>query len=563
MKEDAERNIDFIRTIIQEDKARLGENFRLHTRFPPEPNGYLHLGHAKAICLNFALAAEFGGKCNLRFDDTNPEKEKTDYVKAIIADIDWLGFDPAKICYASDYFEQFYLWAVELIETGKAYIDEQSPDQIREQRGTPTSKGTDSPFRNRAPQESLALFQQMKDGAFEDGAMVLRARIDMQHANINMRDPVLYRIRKVEHHRQGNTWNIYPLYDFAHGYEDAIEGITHSICTLEFENHRPLYDWLLANVSIPHVPQQIEFAKLNLTYTMMSKRNLLQLVERNIVDGWNDPRMPTISGVKRRGYTPTAIKQFCQDIGLTKVESLVDLEFLNFVLREELNPTASRIMAISDPIKLIITNYDEAKSEIFTAENHPDNPAQGTREIPFSRELYIDRSDFMLEPPKGYFRLTIGKEVRLKYAYYITADEVIFDDDNNIIAVHCHYDPESRGGGTPDGRKVKGTIQWVDAKQGLDCQINDYNHLFTLEDMRQIPDGKDYSDYLNPDSLIQWNGAKIEPNITSLLDKERFQFMRMGYYFHDTDAAAQSSAKNKLVFNRIVSLKDSWNKKKK
>ena len=544
----------FIEQIIIDD-LKSGAVKEVHTRFPPEPNGYLHIGHAKSICLNFGLAEQFGGKCNLRFDDTNPAKEETEYVESIMRDVQWLGFRWHALCFASDYFQQFYEWALELIHSGKAYVDHQTPDQIRETRGTLTAPGVESPYRNRSVEENLALFQQMKDGVLEDGTCVLRAKIDMNHPNINMRDPVLYRILHRHHFRSGDAWCIYPMYDFAHGYEDAIEGVTHSICTLEFEDHRPLYEWFLENVSVPCTPRQFEFARLNLTYTVMSKRLLLELVNRKIVSGWDDPRMPTISGIRRRGYTPSALRRFCAEIGVSKSNSMVDIEFLQFIIREELNATALRAMAVLDPLKVVIENYPEGRVEMLDAENNPEEPNAGTRAIPFSREIYIERDDFMENPPKKFFRLSPGSEVRLKHAYFVTCKEVVRNEAGEIVELRCQYDPLSRGGEAPDGRRVKGTLHWVSVPHAVKAQVRLYENLFTLRDMSEMEEGKSYNDYLNPASLTVLENCFVEPSLAEAKPLDRFQFLRQGYFCADADSTPE-----RPVFNRTVALKDSWAK---
>lgn len=544
----------FIEQIIMDD-LKNGVVKEVHTRFPPEPNGYLHIGHAKSICLNFGLAEQFGGKCNLRFDDTNPAKEETEYVESIMRDVQWLGFRWHALRFASDYFQQFYEWALELIHAGKAYVDHQTPDEIRETRGTLTAPGVESPYRNRSVEENLALFQQMKDGVLEDGTCVLRAKIDMNHPNINMRDPVLYRILHRHHFRTGDAWCIYPMYDFAHGYEDAIEGVTHSICTLEFEDHRPLYEWFLDNVSVPCTPRQFEFARLNLTYTVMSKRLLLELVNRKIVSGWDDPRMPTISGIRRRGYTPSALRRFCAEIGVSKSNSMVDIEFLQFIIREELNATSLRAMAVLDPLKVVVENYPEGQVEMLDAENNPEDPNAGTRQIPFSRELYIEREDFMENPPKKFFRLSPGSEVRLKHAYFITCKEVVRNDDGEIVELRCEYDPLTRGGEAPDGRRVKGTLHWVSVPHAVKAQVRLYENLFTLRDMSEMEEGKSYNDYLNPESLTVLENCFVEPALAAAKPLDRFQFLRQGYFCADAD-----STPDRPVFNRTVALKDSWAK---
>jgi len=549
-----EKGANFLEQIIIDD-LKSGRVKTVATRFPPEPNGYLHIGHAKSICLNFGLAEKFGGTCNLRFDDTNPEKEEPEYEKAIIQDVEWLGFKWRRLCYASNYFQQFYEWALELIQAGKAYVDHQSADEIRETRGTLTEPGIESPYRNRSIEENLFLFEKMKNGEFEEGECVLRAKIDMSHPNLNMRDPVMYRILKKPHYHAGDSWCIYPLYDFAHGYEDAIEGITHSICTLEFENHRPLYDWFLDNVNIPCRPHQYEFARLNLSYTVMSKRFLLELVNQGIVSGWDDPRMPTISGLRRRGFTPSSIRHFCNEIGVSRVESLVSIEFLHHIIREELNQTAPRVMAVLRPLKVVIDNYPEGKIEELTADNNPEDPGYGTRTILFSRNLFIEEDDFMENPPKKFFRLAPGQEVRLKHAYIITCREVVKDSAGKVIELHCTYDPKTRSGSDQSGHKVKGTLHWVAEEAAMKATVRLYDHLFTLKDLSLMEEGKSYTDYLNPDSLIVLNDSLIEPVLAEAKPLDRFQFLRQGYFCADLD-----HTREKPVFNRIVSLKDTWAK---
>jgi len=549
-----EKGANFLEQIIIDD-LKSGRVKTVATRFPPEPNGYLHIGHAKSICLNFGLAEKFGGTCNLRFDDTNPEKEEPEYEKAIIQDVEWLGFKWRRLCYASNYFQQFYEWALELIQAGKAYVDHQSADEIRETRGTLTEPGIESPYRNRSIEENLFLFEKMKNGEFEEGECVLRAKIDMSHPNLNMRDPVMYRILKKPHYHAGDSWCIYPLYDFAHGYEDAIEGITHSICTLEFENHRPLYDWFLDNVNIPCRPHQYEFARLNLSYTVMSKRFLLELVNQGIVSGWDDPRMPTISGLRRRGFTPSSIRHFCNEIGVSRVESLVSIEFLHHIIREELNQTAPRVMAVLRPLKVVIDNYPEGKIEELTADNNPEDPGYGTRTILFSRNLFIEEDDFMENPPKKFFRLAPGQEVRLKHAYIITCREVVKDSAGKVIELHCTYDPKTRSGSDQSGHKVKGTLHWVAEEAAMKATVRLYDHLFTLKDLSLMEEGKSYTDYLNPDSLIVLNDSLIEPVLAEAKPIDRFQFLRQGYFCADLD-----HTREKPVFNRIVSLKDTWAK---
>lgn len=548
--------LDFIRTIIEEDIKVNKNDGRVHTRFPPEPNGYLHIGHAKSICLNFGLAREYKGLCNLRFDDTNPTKEDVEYVDSIKEDIQWLGFDwKDREYYASDYFETLYGYAIQLIKAGKAYVDDLSADEIREFRGTLTEPGKESPFRNRSIEENLDLFERMRAGEFPDGARTLRAKIDMASGNLNMRDPVMYRILRASHHRTGNDWCIYATYDWAHGQSDSIEGITHSICTLEFEDHRPLYNWFIEQLGI-FPSRQIEFARLNLSYTVISKRKLLQLVEEGQVSGWDDPRMPTISGMRRRGYTPEAIRDFCDRIGVAKRESTVDIALLEHCLREDLNRRAQRVMAVLRPIRLVIDNYPEDKVEMLEAVNNPEDESMGTRKVPFSRILYIEREDFREDPPKKYFRLAPGREVRLKHAYYVTCKNVIEDDNTGeIVEVHCTYDPETRGGWAKDGRRVKGTLHWVSADHAIDVEVRLYDHLFTLEDSSNVTEGTDFKDYLNPRSLETLTDCKMEPSLKEAAPGDRFQFLRQGYFCADTD-----STKEKLVFNRTVSLRDTWAK---
>jgi glutaminyl-tRNA synthetase len=541
---------DFIRDIVNEDIRTNKYGGRVHTRFPPEPNGYLHIGHAKSICLNFGIAAGYHGLCNLRFDDTNPAKEEDEYVRSIIEDIRWLGFDwQDRLFYASDYFERMYDYAVQLIRDGRAYVDDLSADDIREYRGTLTKPGRDSPYRNRTVEENLELFRQMRDGAFPDGARVLRARIDMASPNLNMRDPVMYRILHAEHHRTGNTWCLYPMYDWAHGLEDSIEGITHSICTLEFEDHRPLYDWFLGQLGIYH-PQQIEFARLNLTYTVMSKRKLLELVVQGHVDGWDDPRLPTVSGLRRRGYTPESIRDFCDRIGVAKTDSTIDIALLEHCIREDLNKAAPRVMAVLNPLRVIIDNYPEGKTEDVEAINNPEDPTAGTRQVPFSRTLYIERDDFREDPPPKFFRLAPGREVRLRYAYVITCVGVARDGrTGEVTELHCTYDPATRGGNTPDGRRVKGTIHWVSAEHALQAEVRLYDRLFTVED----PGGGDFKAALNPNSAQVMMGF-LEPGLAGAAPGSRFQFERLGYFCVDS----KDSSAGRLVFNRTVALRDSW-----
>jgi len=554
MESDDRKKYNFVERIVHDD-IEAGRIQQSYTRFPPEPNGYLHIGHGKSVCLNFGIAETFNGKCNLRFDDTNPEKEEEEYMEAIKEDIKWLGFEWTKLCYASDYFDTLYNWAIDLVKTGKAYVDHQTAEEIRLNRGTLKAPGKESEYRNRSVDENLELFENMKNGKFEEGECVLRAKIDMASPNINMRDPILYRIIKKPHYRTGDKWCIYPMYDFAHGYEDAIEGITHSVCTLEFEDHRPLYDWFLDNVDVPSRPHQYEFARLNLSYTVMSKRLLHEIVSSGIVSGWDDPRMPTLCGLRRRGFTPLSIRKFCSDIGLSKANSLVDYEFLEAGLRDELNSNAPRGMAVLRPLKVVITNYPEDKVEMIEAEVNPENPEAGKRTIPFSKVVYIESTDFMENPPKKYFRLYPGNEVRLKYAYYITCEEVIKDENGNITELRCKYDPESRGGGTPDGRRVRGTIQWVSAEHAVKSEIRLYDKLFTLKNMSDMEEGKTYEDYLNPDSLVVLEDSLVEPMLAEAVAGESFQFLRHGYFSVDKD-----STKEKPIFNRTVALKDSWAK---
>lgn len=546
---------NFIRTIIENDLAS-GKCKKVVTRFPPEPNGYLHIGHAKSICLNFGLARDYGGVCHLRFDDTNPTKEDVEYVESIMEDVHWLGFDwQDKLFYASDYFDQLYEYAEMLIKDGKAYVCDLSQEEIRATRGTLTVPGTESPYRNRSVEENLDLFRRMKAGEFEEGSRCLRAKIDMASPNVNMRDPVIYRIRKAEHHRTGNKWVIYPMYDYTHCISDAIEGITHSLCTLEFEDHRPLYDWFLDQLPVPCHPQQIEFARLNLSYTVMSKRKLLELVQSGTVRGWDDPRMPTLAGMRRRGFTPEAIRDFVDRIGVAKADSLVDYELLQFCVREDLNKKANRVMAVLHPLKVTIENYPEDQVEEFEAINNPEDESAGIRMVPFCKYLYIEQDDFSENPPKGWHRLSPGAEVRLKHAYYITCKEVIKDESGNVTELICTYDPSSRGGWTPDARKVKGTIHWVSAKHSFDAEIRLYENLFTIPDINDIEEGKDYRDYLNPNSIKVLKNCKLEPSLKEVKIGERFQFLRQGYFSVDYDSTADN-----LVFNLIVTLKDSWTK---
>jgi len=547
--------LDFIREIVANDLAS-GKHTSTVTRFPPEPNGYLHIGHAKSICLNFGISLENeSGVCHLRFDDTNPAKEDVEYVNSIKEDVQWLGFDWGKnIFFASDYFEKLYDFAVELIRAGRAFVCELTLDEIAEHRGTPTEPGRNSPYRDRSPEENLELFQRMRDGEFDDGTRVLRAKIDMASPNLHMRDPVLYRIRKTPHHRTGNKWCLYPMYDFTHCLSDSIEGITHSLCTLEFEVHRPLYDWVLDNVTIDCRPRQIEFARLNLTYTVLSKRKLLKLVEEGHVGGWDDPRMPTVSGLRRRGYTPASIRSFCKTIGMTKFNSLTDVALLEHSIRQDLNDTTPRRMAVLRPLKVVITNFDEGKVEELDAANHPKDSDAGTRTVPFTREIYVERDDFMEEPPAKFFRLGPGREVRLRFAYFITCNEVIRNAAGEVTELHCTYDPETRGGNAPDGRKVKGTIHWVSAAHAHEAEVRLYDRLFTVENPNKEEDGETYLDHLNPGSLEVISDARLEPGLAKAEPGERFQFERLGYFCADVT----NSQPGEPVFNRTVTLRDTW-----
>ena len=548
------KKMNFVEEIVAKDLEE-GKISKVITRFPPEPNGYLHIGHAKAICLNFGIAEEFGGQCNLRFDDTNPAKEETEYVNAIQEDLKWLGFKWANLCYASNYFDQFYEWALDLIKAGKAYVDNQNAEEIRINRGTLTAPGKESPYRNRTVEENLELFDRMTKGEFEEGSCVLRAKIDMASNNMNMRDPVIYRILKRSHHRTGGKWNVYPMYDFAHGFEDAIEGVTHSICTLEFQDHRPLYDWFIANVNTPHTPHQYEFARLNLTYTVMSKRKLLELVTLGIVSGWDDPRMPTISGFRRRGYTPSSIRRFCKEVGVAKSDSMVEIELLQHCLREELNKTAQRRMAVLKPLKVVLDNWQEDFVDELPAENNPEDETAGKRTVKIGKVIYIEQDDFMEEPPKKYFRLAPGAEVRLKYAYLVKCTDVIKDAAGNVVELHCTVDMESRGGEAPDGRRVKGTLNWVWEGDAVKARINLYDHLFTIRNLGDMEEGKDYKDYLNPESLKVIENALVEPSLAASAPLDKFQFLRHGYFCTDKDSTPE-----KPVFNLAVTLKDSWGK---
>jgi len=547
---------NFIRDMIVEDLRTGRFGGRVHTRFPPEPNGYLHIGHAKSICLNFGLAAEFGGKCNLRFDDTNPTKEESEFVEAIIRDVRWLGFDwEDRLYYASDYFDQLYEWAVKLIKAGKAYVCDLSPEEIRDYRGTLTEPGRESPYRNRSVEENLELFERMRAGEFPNGARTLRAKIDMASPNLNLRDPVMYRILHAEHHRTGRKWCIYPTYDWAHGQSDSIEGITHSICTLEFEDHRPLYDWYLDQLGVYH-PQQIEFDRLNLTYTVLSKRKLAALVEGGYVRGWDDPRMPTLAGLRRRGYTPEAIRNFCARIGVSKTNGIVELSLLEHCLREDLNKRAPRVMAVLRPLRLVIDNYPEDLVEEMEAINNPEDPSMGTRKVPFSKVLYIERDDFREDPPPQYYRLAPGREVRLRYAYFVKCTAVVRDErTGEVVEIHCTYDPATRGGNAPDGRKVKATIHWVSAAHAIDAEVRLYEQLFTRPMPGGEQEGGNFLDDLNPNSLEVLSAAKLEPSLRGAEVGSRYQFERLGYFCVDPDSTPE-----RPVFNRTVALKDTWAK---
>lgn len=554
LQEENKASLNFIEQIVENDLKNGKNESRVHTRFPPEPNGYLHIGHAKSICLNFGIAKKYNGLCNLRFDDTNPTKEDVEYVDSIIEDVKWLGFDWGdRLYYASDYFDQMYDFAVELIKKGKAYVCDLSAEKVSETRGTPSTPSQPSPYRNRSVEENLDLFARMKAGEFPDGSKTLRAKISLDSPNMQMRDAAMYRIRHTHHHRTGNAWCIYPMYDWAHGLEDSIEKITHSLCTLEFENHRPLYDWFLDETEVFH-PQQIEFARLNLSYTVMSKRKLLELVTENLVDGWDDPRLPTISGMRRRGFTPKSLRNFSDRIGIAKRNNVIDVAMLEHSVREDLNKRANRVMAVLDPLKVTIKNYPEGQSEELVAVNNPEDESAGTRMIPFSREIYIERNDFMEDAPRKFFRLSPGREVRLRYAYFITCEEVIKDDSGNITELICTYDPLSKGGKSPDGRKVKGTLHWVDAKQNIEAEIRVYDRLFTVPD----PDGdkeKGFKEFLNPDSLSIIEKALIEPSVNGADPLSYYQFERIGYFNVDKD-----STKETMVFNKTVGLRDSWAK---
>ncbi len=557
MKElETDKAANFIAAIITADIKANKHDGKVMTRFPPEPNGYLHIGHAKSICLNFGLADKFNGCCNLRFDDTNPIKEEQEYIDSIMEDVRWLGFDwEDRLYFASDYFDRFYEFAVFLIRKGRAYVDSLTADEIREFRGTLTEPGTESPYRNRSIEENLNLFERMKAGEFPDGTHVLRAKIDMTSGNLNMRDPVMYRILHASHHRTSDKWCIYPMYDFAHGQSDSIEGITHSICTLEFEDHRPLYDWFIDELELDCHPQQIEFARLNLTYTIMSKRKLVRLVTEGHVRSWDDPRMPTISGLRRRGYTPESIRIFCDRIGVAKKESMVDIALLEHCLREDLNRRAPRVMAVLRPLKVVIENYPASKVEELDAVNNPEDPAAGSRKVPFSRELYIEQDDFMEEPPKKFFRLAPGREVRLRYGYFITCVDVKKDDNTGeILEVRCTYDPETRGGNAPDGRKVKATLHWVSASHGLEAEVRLYDHLFTRENPADGEEGKDFTAFINRESLEILTECRVEPSLKDALPESIYQFERLGYFCADR----HDCTGEKLVFNRSVTLRDTW-----
>ncbi len=552
----ADRPSNFIRDIILQDLKTNKFGGRVQTRFPPEPNGYLHIGHAKSICLNFGLAAEFGGKTNLRFDDTNPEKEEQEYVDSIITDVRWLGFDwEDRLFYASDYFDQLHAWAVQLINAGKAYVCDLSAEEVRQYRGTLNEPGKESPYCSRSVEENLELFAKMRAGEFPDGSRTLRAKIDMASPNLNMRDPVMYRILHAEHHRTGDKWCIYPMYDFAHGQSDSIEKITHSICTLEFEDHRPLYNWFIQQLGI-FPSQQIEFDRLNITYTLLSKRKLLQLVQDGHVRGWDDPRMPTLSGLRRRGYTPEAIRNFCAAIGASKTNGTIELAMLEHFLREDLNKRAPRVMAVLRPLRVVIDNYPEGQVEELEALNNPEDPAAGTRKVPFSRELYIEQDDFREEPPKKFFRLFPGQEVRLRAGYFITCTSVVKDEKTGeVVEVHCTYDPATRSGNAPDGRKVKATIHWVSAQHAIDAEVRLYESLFSKEDPNDVPEGQEFTANLNPNSLETLTAAKLEPSLASAKPGDRYQFERLGYFCADPDLTSE-----KLVFNRTVQLRDTWAK---
>ena len=553
-----ETHSNFIREIIDLDLDKGKNDGRVHTRFPPEPNGYLHIGHAKSICLNYGLANHYkNGKCNLRFDDTNPVKEDNEYVNSIIEDVKWLGFSTENILYASDYFEKMYAYAVQLIKQQKAYIDDQNPKEISETRGSLKLPGIESPFRNRTIDENIQLFEDMRNGKFQNGEKVLRAKIDMSSPNLNFRDPVLYRILHATHHRTGNKWCIYPMYDWAHGLEDSIEQITHSLCTLEFQNHRPLYDWFLNQLDIYH-PQQIEFARLNLSYTIMSKRKLKQLVDENYVSGWDDPRMPTISGFRRKGYSPESIIELCDRVGVAKRDGIIDIALLENCVREDLNKRSKRVMAVLNPLKLIITNYPEGQVEMLDADNNPEDESDGKRLIPFSRELWIEKSDFMENAPKKFFRLSEGKEIRLKHAYYITCNQIIKNNNGEVTELHCTYDPKTKGGWSDDGRRIKGTLHWVSIPHAIDAEIRQYEHLFNVENPSKVIEGQSFTDNLNPNSLQIIRGCKLEPSLKTTKLGEYYQFLRNGYYCVDKDSTSDN-----IIFNRTTTLRDAWGKKNK
>jgi glutaminyl-tRNA synthetase len=544
---------NFIREIIEENLKVNKNDERVHTRFPPEPNGYLHIGHAKSICLNFGLAADFGGLCNLRFDDTNPTKEEVEYVESIKADVRWLGFDwQDREYYASDYFQRLYEYALQLIRDGKAYVCDLSPDEMRTYRGTLTEPGRDSPYRDRSVEENIDLFSRMRAGEFPDGSRTLRAKIDMASGNLNMRDPVMYRILHSSHHRTGDRWCIYPMYDFAHCVSDSVEGITHSLCTLEFEDHRPLYDWFLDELKVDCHPQQIEFARLNLSHTVLSKRKLIQLVREGHVSGWDDPRMPTLAGIRRRGYTPEAIRNFCDRIGVAKRDSTVDIGLLEFCIREDLNRRVPRVMTVLRPLRVVIDNYPEDAVEELDAVNNPEDPAMGTRKVPFSRVLYIEREDFREDPPKGFYRLSPGKEVRLRYAYFITCNGVVKDKKGEVVELHCTYDPKTRGGDSPDGRKVRATLHWISVSHAIDVEVRLYDHLFTKPNPAEE---EDFKAVINPNSLATLTACKAEPTLAGAAPGSRFQFERLGYFCVDTDSDGK-----KRVFNRTATLRDTWAK---
>jgi glutaminyl-tRNA synthetase len=552
---------NFIATIVDADVKANKNDGKVMTRFPPEPNGYLHIGHAKSICLNFGLAEDFNGLCNLRFDDTNPTREEQEYIDSIMEDVKWLGFDWGdRLYFSSDYFEKFYEFAIFLIRKGKAYVDSLSAEEIREYRGTLTEPGKESPYRNRSVEENLDLFEQMRNGEFPDGKHVLRAKVDMASGNLNMRDPVMYRILHAGHHRTGDAWCIYPMYDFAHGQSDSIEGVTHSVCTLEFEDHRPLYDWFIDELELARHPQQIEFARLNLTYTIMSKRKLVRLVTEGYVNGWDDPRMPTISGLRRRGYTPESIRDFCDRIGVAKKASMVDMALLEHCLREDLNKRANRFMAVLKPLKVVLENYPEGNIDLLDAVNNPEDPGAGTRKVPFSKVLYIEQDDFMENPPKKFFRLAPGREVRLRYGYFITCVDVVKDEKTGeVVELRCTYDPETRGGNAPDGRKVKATLHWVSAEHALQAEVRIYSHLFVKENPADVKDGEDFIDYINPDSMEILDNCRLEPSLGDIEPEDICQFERLGYFCADR----YDCTKERLVFNRTVTLRDTWARLKK